>query len=235
MPSFQYRNFVSALALLASLACVSALAQTSAQPGAGTAQPSQQKSQKSHTQTPPQIGFGSTPTPEDMGTMAWASGASGKDLPPGSGTAKQGAQIFKVKCEFCHGRDAEGVHWKPGEFSPYHGVRLGGGNAVPVFNRAPGQITTMAWLVPWATPIFNVIAVEMPLFKAGSLKPDEVYALTAFILFKNGIIKEDDVMDRETLPNVQMPNRKAFPATDQAYLDMKKRGCYKTYGVCLGD
>lgn len=43
-----------------------------------------------------------------------------------------------------------------------------------------------------------------------NLAPDEIYSLTAFILFRNNIIKEDDVMNRETLPKVQMPNRNGF-------------------------
>jgi cytochrome c len=50
----------------------------------------------------------------------------------------------------------------------------------------------------------------MPVGQAGSLNPDEVYASTAFILFKNDIIKETDVIDAKTLPNVQMPNRDGF-------------------------
>jgi cytochrome c len=85
------------------------------------------------------------------------------------------------------------------------------------------------------TVLFNTIAVEMPMFRPGTLNPNQVYALTAFILFKNGIIKEEEAMNQETLPKVQMPNRNSFPASDDVYMDMKKRGCYKTYGVCLGN
>jgi hypothetical protein len=70
------------------------------------------------------------------------------------------------------------------------------------------------------------------MFNPGTLKADEVYGITALVLFKNGLIKEDDVMDRETLPKVQMPNRNAFPASDEIYMDMKKRGCWKTFGDC---
>jgi len=47
----------------------------------------------------------------------------------------------------------------------------------------------------------------MPFGQEGSLKPDEVYALTAFLLYKGGVIKEDDVMDQQSLPKVKMPNR----------------------------
>ena len=50
----------------------------------------------------------------------------------------------------------------------------------------------------------------MPGNKPGSLTPDEVYSVTAFLLFKNGIIKEDDVMDAKSLPAVPMPNRNGF-------------------------
>lgn len=178
---------------------------------------------------------GTAPAQEDMGNLALTAGFSGKDLPPGSGTAAQGAELFAGRCAMCHGANLEGVHWIPEAFSPIHGPRLGGGNSTPVFNRAPGQINTLAYSAPSAMVIFDTIAVEMPMFRAGTLKPDQIYALTAFILFKNGIVKEDQVMNRETLPEVQMPNRNSFPASDSVYMDMKKRDCYKTYGVCTGE
>jgi mono/diheme cytochrome c family protein len=209
MRYLQFKQVVAGMALAASLGCVAALAQTSRYSSMGT-----------------------TPTPEDLGNVAWASGASGKDLPSGKGTAKQGAQIFLVKCSMCHGPNAEGVKGTPGAFSPYMGSRLGGGNGVPLFKPPAGRITTIAYTVPWATVIFNTIAVEMPFYRPGTLTSDEVYALTAFVLFKNSIIKEDEVMDRDTLPKVQMPNRNNFPASDEVYMDMKKRGCIQTYGEC---
>ena len=212
MPYSPFKQFAAGMALAAGLGCLAALAQTS-----------------------PYGGVGSAPTEEDLGAVAWTSGPSGKDLPPGKGSAKEGEPIYMAKCAMCHGRDTEGVRWIPGALSPLMGPRLGGGNSVPLYNRPAGRITTMAYAVPWAAAIFNTIAVEMPFFRAGTLKPDEVYALTAFVLFKNGIIKQDEVMDPATLPKVQMPNRNAFPASDDIYLDMKKRGCFKTYGVCLGD
>ena len=80
-----FKQFVAVMALAAGFGCVAALAQTS-----------------------PYSGMGTTPTPEDLGALAWTAGPSGKDLPPGKGTAKQGALIYMVKCAMCHGRDAEG-------------------------------------------------------------------------------------------------------------------------------
>ena len=214
MRFFPSEQVVAVLALLVSFACATALAQT---------------------QTSPYSGLGSTPTKEDLGNLAWAAGPAGKELPPGSGTAKQGAPIYMGKCSMCHGPDAQGVHWIPEAFSPIGGPRLGGGNGVPVYKRPPGQVTTIAYTAPFPEVIFNTIAVEMPMFRAGTLTADEVYALTAFVLFKNGLIKEDEVMNRETLPKVKMPDRDSFPASDDVYMDMKKRGCYQTYGVCLGN
>ena len=43
-----------------------------------------------------------------------------------------------------------------------------------------------------------------------TLSDDQVYALTAYLLHMNGIIDEDDVMNAESLPQVQMPNRDGF-------------------------
>lgn len=241
MRYFQYKILVAIVAIIAGVAFVTAQTQTqtkSQTKAKQQVQPSstaQTQAQSKPQSRPSLSGIGSPPTQEDMGPLAWSSGPAGKDLPPGSGTAKQGAQIFAGRCSMCHGQDAEGVHWDPGAFSPLHGPRLGGGNGVPTYVRTPGQIVTFAYTAPSATAIFDTIAVEMPEFRAGSLTSDQVYSLTAFVLFKNGIVKEDDLMNRETLAKVQMPNRNSFPASDDVYMDMKKRGCYKTYGVCLGD
>lgn len=183
-------------------------------------------------QAPSITGVGTTPTQEDMGNLAWASGAHGKDLPPGSGTAKQGAEIFAAKCAMCHGEEGQGVRQQPGAFSSIGGRPLVGPKKEGPNNPWMTPITNGA---PFPEVIFNTIAVEMPMFRPGTLKVDEVYSLAAFIFWKNGYIKEDDVLNRETLVQIQLPNRVAFPASDDIFLDLKKRGCYETHGVCLGD
>ena len=63
---------------------------------------------------------------------------------------------------------------------------------------------------PYATIAWDFINRAMPANKPGSLSADEVYAVTAFLLFKNGIIQESDAMDAKSLPKVQMPNRNGF-------------------------
>jgi len=68
----------------------------------------------------------------------------------------------------------------------------------------------MAVHSPFATTIWDYISRGMPLGKEGSLTPNEVYALTAYILYKSNVVKEDDVLDAESLPKVKMPNREGF-------------------------
>ena len=65
----------------------------------------------------------------------------------------------------------------------------------------------MAVHAPFATVIRDYINRGMPLGREGTLKPDEVYALTDFLLFKNDVIKEDELLDAQSLPKIQMPNR----------------------------
>ena len=68
----------------------------------------------------------------------------------------------------------------------------------------------MALHSPYATVMWDYINRGMPINKEGTLTPDEVYSLVAFLLYKNGVIKEDDVLDAQSLPKVQMPNRDGF-------------------------
>jgi hypothetical protein len=66
----------------------------------------------------------------------------------------------------------------------------------------------------------------MPATKPGSLSPDEVYALVAFLFYQNGIIQEGDVMDAKSLPKVQMPNRDGFVPAKPVWPPEKKPSWY---------
>ena len=62
---------------------------------------------------------------------------------------------------------------------------------------------------------------------------DQVYALTALLLFRAGIIREDEVMDQKSLPKVQMPNRMGFVPSDLKEIgNFKERKC--KLGQCPG-
>ncbi len=81
---------------------------------------------------------------------------------------------------------------------------------LPCLSPCIGPGNVMALHSPYATTIWDYIHRAMPFGQEGTLKPDEVYALTAFLLYKNGVIKEDDVLNQQTLPQIKMPNRNGY-------------------------
>ena len=76
----------------------------------------------------------------------------------------------------------------------------------------PGRtpINTVGSFWPYATTVFDYTRRAMPFNKPDTLTDAEVYAVTAWILWKNNIIAESTVIDKATLPEVQMPNRNGF-------------------------
>lgn len=118
-------------------------------------------------------------------------------LPPGSGTVKQGAAVYASKCKACHGEKGAG---KPADALVGGIGTLGSGKPV----RTVGSY----W--PYATTLFDYTRRAMPTTAPMSLTNEEVYAVTAYILHLNGIVPADAVMNSETLPQVQMPNREGF-------------------------
>ncbi len=147
----------------------------------------------------PTYGVGRTPTEEEIRAWDISISPTGEELPPGSGTADDGAVVYRTRCALCHGengieglaprlvkRDAEpGVHpWDLGRILPIR--------------------------APYATVVWDYINRGMPLEEEGTLTADEVYALTAYLLVINDVIPEDTVLDAESLPKIEMPNRDAF-------------------------
>src|SRR5579862_9214989 len=140
--------------------------------------------------------LGRAPTADEVQAWDISVGPAGKELPSGSGTAKQGAEVFAEKCVVCHGENGEGSKLAP------RLLREKGD---------PGVGKIIATYAPFATSIWDYINRAMPRLQGGSLKPDEVYALTAFLLFRTGeIVKEDTILDAKSLPKVEMPNRNGF-------------------------
>jgi hypothetical protein len=165
-------------------------------------------------QTPDYKNVGRTPTAQEVQALDIAIGTDGKELPPGSGNAKTGARVFNEKCVACHGENLEGSAQAP--------ALVGGKGTLTSLH--PKMTAGSYW--PFATTIFDYVRRAMPRYQEGSLKVDEVYSLTAFILFRNDIIKEEDVIDATTLPKIKMPNRDGFvPQNLDEIHDWKKRGC----------
>jgi cytochrome c len=121
----------------------------------------------------------------------------GRGLPPGSGNAAQGAEIYAVKCIACHG---EGGAGQPND------RLVGGQGTLTELN----QVRTIGSFWPYTSTVFDYIRRAMPFQAPESLTNDEVYALTAYLLAENGIIDDDDTMNARTLARVRMPNRDGF-------------------------
>jgi cytochrome c len=157
----------------------------------------------------PTYHLGRTPTAEEVRAWDISISPTGKELPPGHGTAKEGAELFVNKgCVACHGRNGEGGKAPTlivAKGAPTTPGRMPG---MDMGIQAPGLMAVSA---PFPTTMWDYINRGMPLGREGSLKPDEVYALTAFLLFKNDVIKsEDEIVDAQSLPKVLMPNHGGY-------------------------
>ena len=120
----------------------------------------------------------------------------GSGLPKGSGTAAQGATIYAQKCAACHGEQGKG------------GISAALVGAPPMKDMSSPKTIANFW--PYSTTLFDFVRRAMPYNAPHSLRDDEVYALTAYLLNLNKIIGDNDVMNKDTLPKVKMPNRDNF-------------------------
>ncbi len=121
----------------------------------------------------------------------------GSGLPAGSGTAVAGEKIYLARCMACHGeKGQDGLH-----------DRLVGGHG-SLASKAPVKTVGSYW--PYATTLFDYVRRTMPYQEPRSLQDGEVYALTAYLLYLNGIVGQQEVVDATTLPKVKMPNRDSF-------------------------
>jgi S-disulfanyl-L-cysteine oxidoreductase SoxD len=165
-------------------------------------------------QSPDYRNVGQKPTDKQIQDWNIAIGPAGKELPPGSGTAREGAKIFAAKCAVCHGASAEGTPLGP--------HLLGGQGTISTLQ----PVKTIGSYWPFATTVWDYVNRAMPRGAEGSLSPDEVYLLTAYLLYRNNIIGENEVIDANTLPKVQMPNRNGFiPQKLDEIADLRRRGC----------
>lgn len=148
----------------------------------------------------PTYNRGRAPTAEEIRVWNIILDPAGKELPPGSGITKRGAEIFAQKCAPCHGPDGTGGVGREGRDGP----------------RLVGAKGTLQGLRGWryATSVWDFINRGMPpmspeisMTRGGALGADEVYAVAAFLFYRNGIIDETDVLDAQTVPKIVMPKQ----------------------------
>lgn len=135
--------------------------------------------------------------PAEVAAWDISIGPDGDELPEGSGNAIDGEPIYALQCLGCHGAEGAGL---------LNDVLVGGHGSLT--GAAPLRTVGSFW--PYATTIFDYIRRSMPYLQPHSLSDDEVYALTAYLLFLNGIIDEDDDINAQTLAEISMPNRDSF-------------------------
>jgi cytochrome c len=131
---------------------------------------------------------------------------AGNGLPPGSGTAKKGAEIFAQKCTLCHGPTGEGP-------ANLNDPPLARGNYRNLVKGATPEVS--------AATLWVFIKHSMPPVAPtaqGALNEDEAYALTAYLLYRRGIIQENEVMDAQSLRKVKMPEPKEKDKAPTRYL-----------------
>ena len=142
----------------------------------------------------PTFGIGRTPTAEEIRAWDISIGPTGEELPPGKGTVREGAQLYRTKgCAACHGATGlEGTAPNLKSKDPKNPDVWARGRILPL--RAP-----------FATIVWDYINRGMPLNREGTLTADEVYSLTAFLLFINDVIPEGQALDQQSLPLIKMP------------------------------
>jgi mono/diheme cytochrome c family protein len=205
-------------ALMIGAACVTGWAQSKAsksQPKTAKAQASASKPQAAN------YNLGTPLSAEDIRSFDFMIGPEGQELPAGSGTAKQGAVIFGKQCALCHGKNGRSG-----------GPACDRGSCRNLVLGAPGAPRSGPFkeeerysvnYYPYPTTAWDYINRAMPPYAPGSLTPDQVYSLVAFLYYQGGLIPESEVLDAKSLPKIQMPNRHGFVPEIPAWPPNPKR------------
>ena len=152
--------------------------------------------------------FGTTATIEEIKEWDLDVSPDGTGLPEGTGTVEEGEILYTSKCLFCHGVNGEGginerLVSRAGEEFPDEDVACG------------FECRTIGNYWPYATTLYDYILRSMPMNAPGSLTNDEVYSISAYLLYLNRIISEDTQLNAENLKNIVMPARDKFINDDR--------------------
>lgn len=148
------------------------------------------------------FGLGTEVSDEEIAAWDIDVRPDGRGLPSGKGSVEEGKKVYQQQCQICHGENGRGG---PND-------RLVGRLDNDIFpfaeKGAPKKTIGNYW--PWATTLFDYIRRTMPYPTPGSLTDPEVYAVTAYLLYANGIIPEKTTLDANNLFKIDMPAQKRF-------------------------
>ena len=148
-------------------------------------------------------GLGRVALPEEIAAWNIDVRPDGEGLPAGKGSVKQGEEIYLERCASCHGEFGEGAGRYP--------VLVGGQGTLS--KETPDKTIGSFW--PYASTVFDYVRRTMPFGNAQSLTADETYALTAFLLNMNDIVKDDFVLSKDNFTKVKLPNVENFYLDDR--------------------
>jgi S-disulfanyl-L-cysteine oxidoreductase SoxD len=150
-----------------------------------------------HAQAQNPYGIGRVATPAEIAGWNIDIDRDGNNLPAGRGSVSRGHEVFDQQCAACHGAKGEGGV----------GDRLVGGQGTLA---TPKPVRTVGSYWPYAPTLFDYIRRAMPQNAPQSLSNDDVYAVSAYILYLNGLLAADSTLDAKTLRAITMPNRSMF-------------------------
>ena len=141
--------------------------------------------------------LGQEVTPEEVAAWDISIFPDGEGLPEGEGSVYEGEKIYQAECMICHGKNGFGDT----------ADQLAGAE-ISLISEYPEKTIGSYW--PYATTLFDFIRRSKPMNTPGSLTNNQVYALTAYLLYLNDLIGKDEKMMALTLPKVEMPNQDGF-------------------------
>ncbi len=145
----------------------------------------------------PKYDVGRAPSPQEIARWDISIRPDGKGLPAGQGSVAAGREIFANRCAKCHGTSGQGSD----------SVALAGGQGSL---NGPKPLKTVSSYWPYATTVFDYVRRAMPFDNPGTLSDEQVYSLTAYVLYLGGVVPLNTTLDARTLPQVRMPNRDGF-------------------------
>lgn len=149
------------------------------------------------------LGLGRPALPEEVAAWNLDVSPDGTGLPDGSGSVEDGEALFSDYCAVCHGDFAEGVDNWP---------KLAGGGGT-LADKDPLKTVGSYW--PYLSTTWDYVHRSMPFGNAQTLKPDEVYAIVAYILYSNDLVEDDFVLSKDNFLDVEMPNKDGFIIDDR--------------------
>jgi len=154
------------------------------------------------------LGIGREARPEEVTAWDVDVRPDGQGLPAGSGNVSDGDDLFQDYCAVCHGVFAEGVDNWP---------KLAGGT--DTLDR-DDPLKTVGSYWPYVSTVWDYVHRSMPFGNAQSLSPDEVYAITAYILYSNDLVDDDFVLSNENFTEVTLPNVDGFFVDDRDTVEL---------------